>query len=103
MAISGLILTLSPDNRLRDEAMRCLRLDGRVSIGEQQQHRLPIVVDGATRNDDQEMWQRLHEIPGVLFVDVVCVQENSMAMLCDKEVADGTRDSGLSRSCEGET
>ncbi|MCC5785710.1 MAG: hypothetical protein JJU33_03305 [Phycisphaerales bacterium] len=79
MPVSGLILSLSDDRRLRDGALEAINQHNAVSLGEMQGLRLPIVVDTADSDADREVWKWLHELPGVLFVDLVCTDASDDA------------------------
>lgn len=72
MPVSGLILSLSDDPRNRDAALQAIKQHNAISLGEMQGRRLPIVVDTPGSDTDREVWAWLHELSGVLFVDLVC-------------------------------
>lgn len=76
MPISGLVLTLSSESRLRDAALRALSDHRSIEPGNAERNRLPIVVDTPTSYDDKGVWEWLHELPGVLFVDLVCTDNS---------------------------
>ena len=79
MPVSGLILSLNDDRRLRDGALEAIKHHNAVSLGEMQGQRLPIVVDTPDSDADREVWRWLHELPGVLFVDLVCTDASDDA------------------------
>lgn len=72
MPVSGLIISLSEDRRERDGALQAIKHHNAISTGEPQGLRLPVVVDTPCSEADREVWLWLHELPGVLFVDLVC-------------------------------
>ncbi|TVQ62275.1 MAG: hypothetical protein EA379_05430 [Phycisphaerales bacterium] len=79
MPVSGLVLTLSRNDADRAAALTALDRREGVSIGEPQGHRLPIVVDTPCSEDDRAVWEWLHTLPGVLFVDLVCADASEDA------------------------
>jgi len=72
MPVSGLVLTLSREESCRREALSALYEHASIAIGELVAHRLPIVVDTPSCEEDQAIWEWLQELPGVVFVDLVC-------------------------------
>ncbi len=72
MPVSGLVLTLSREDSCRREALSALCEHALIAIGELAAHRLPIVVDTPNSEEDRAIWEWLQELPGVLFVDLVC-------------------------------
>lgn len=74
MPISGLVLTLSDEPSLQQTALSELALDSRLSLGELQVNRLPVVAETDTiRQSTRLVREELLTIPGVIFVDVVMV------------------------------
>ena len=73
MPISGLVITLSEKARERSVALAALAEDRRIEIGEATESRLPIVVDTPSSEEDRHVWEWLHNLPGVVFVDVACI------------------------------
>jgi len=73
MPISGLMLTLADDASLAGEALGAIAGERRIEVGDREQHRLAVVVDTRTREEDQQLWRWLNDLPGVRFVDVVYV------------------------------
>lgn len=74
MPISGLVLTLSDEPSLQQAALSQLALDSRLSLGELQVNRLPVVAETDTiRQSTRLVREELLTIPGVIFVDVVMV------------------------------
>jgi nitrate reductase NapAB chaperone NapD len=73
MPISGLLITLDCDPSKRAEALAALRQHPAIDIGEGEAHRVPIVVDTPSSDEDRAVWDWLHDQPGVAFVDLVYV------------------------------
>jgi hypothetical protein len=72
MPVSGLVLTLKSDAPSSNAAIAELRAHGSISVGERVEHRLPIVVDTPGSEEDRRVWEWLHTLPGVVFVELVC-------------------------------
>ena len=79
MPVSGLVLTLSRNDAHRVDALAALGRHPSVDVGEAQGSRLPIVVDTDNSEDDRAVWEWLHTLPGVLFVDLVCADASEDA------------------------
>lgn len=73
MPISGLAITLNSDDALAQASVAALADHACITIGQREGHRLPIVVETASEEEDRDVWQWLHSLPGVQFVDVACV------------------------------
>lgn len=73
MPVSGLVITLANDRQRRDTALAALSQEPRIELGVLRASRLAIVVDTATPEDDQQLWQWLNALPGVEFVEVALV------------------------------
>jgi len=71
MPVSGLVLTLGELDSERDAAVHALRDRPEITLGDAQGRRLPIVVDTHCDDEDKAIWEWLHELRGVLFVDLV--------------------------------
>jgi nitrate reductase NapAB chaperone NapD len=71
MAVSGLVVTV--DQARAAAVADTLRADPRFTLGPLQGSRLPVVVETAGVDEDDEVWAWLHSIPGVRFVDVAYV------------------------------
>lgn len=71
MPISSIILTLAPDDARRDSALDALAAHNSIDIGAQHGLRVPIVVDTPDSDADRAVWQWLHDLDGVTFVDLV--------------------------------
>lgn len=74
MPISALVITLSSDPKEKQRAVEALSQDPRVTLGERQGARLPVVVETETTREGSRMVrEELLQIEGVVFVDVVMV------------------------------
>lgn len=74
MPISGLVVTLSDDKQQRHRAIATIDADDRLTIGERQKNRLPVVAETGTIGEGRQlMREELLEIDGVMFVDLVTV------------------------------
>jgi len=69
MPISALVVTLDP--ALGEVAREVIATDPRVTLGEPQGNRLPVVTETETLSAGEELLRELGRIPGVLNVDVV--------------------------------
>jgi hypothetical protein len=72
MPVSGLVLTLSTDAEASAAALMELRSHGSIGVGDRVGHRLPIVVDTATSDEDRHVWEWLHTLRGIALVELVC-------------------------------
>ena len=73
MPISGLVVTLAPDHKIREHALEAIAADPRVEMGEQLSHRLAIIVETSSSAEDRLFWHWLNELSGVEFVEVAFV------------------------------
>jgi nitrate reductase NapAB chaperone NapD len=73
MPISGLVVTLDREPEARDRALAALTIDPRVTCGEPQGLRLPIVTETDDLESAEDLVEALGRIPGISFVDVVSV------------------------------
>jgi hypothetical protein len=73
MPISGLVLTLTPDDVLRGRTLDVLRSHPSVDLGEPRDDRLPIVVDSPDSDSDRRMWEWLQALPGVIQVEIAVI------------------------------
>lgn len=77
MPISGLVVSLVSDPRLRDEAIDKIRAEPRIKVGMMHANRIAIVLDTPTIEDDKRLWSWLSLLPGVVFVDLAMVAFDS--------------------------
>lgn len=77
MPVSGLVLTLSEHSAERALALAALQQSPAIEVGELADRRLPIVVDTPDSEADREIWRWLHELKGVLFVDLVSTDSSA--------------------------
>ena len=74
MPVSGLVVTLSDDEEERAGAVDTIAADERLTIGEAQKNRLPVVAETETIGEGSELMRdELLDIDGVVFVDLVTV------------------------------
>ena len=73
MPISGLVITLSKDPALAEQALAFLNGDRRIELGERRGPCQPIVVDTADMHEDRRLRAQLCEQNGILKVDVTFV------------------------------
>jgi nitrate reductase NapAB chaperone NapD len=73
MPVSGLVVTLTPEPRRREEALAAIGREPCIEVGASEAGRLAIVVDTVSSEDDRQVWEWLNALPGVEFVDVALV------------------------------
>ena len=73
MPISGLVLTLSADAALADQAVAKLHTRPEFTLGECNDRWLPVALDAADDAASRDLHDWLNALPGVEFVDVVYV------------------------------
>lgn len=74
MPISAIVLQLSNEDKLRQNAIDDLAQDSRITLGELQDRHLPAVLETATLYDGiQLVKNELPSLKGVVFVHVVSV------------------------------
>lgn len=73
MAISGLVITLEPSEAIAETALRSLRGDPRLSLGQRAGWRIPLVAETDSAAADADLWADLLATPGVRSVDVTFV------------------------------
>ena len=71
MPVVGLVVTLSEDASLANEALRWLETDPRFTIGARAARRLPVVLDTPDRAADERAWRDLAAVLGVVSADVI--------------------------------
>lgn len=73
MPVSGLVVSLKNDPRLRAEALDAIQGESCIEVGVIEGRRMAIVVDTDSTDDDKRLWCWLGSLPGVAFVDVAMV------------------------------
>lgn len=73
MPISGLVVTFASAVAEHGETTETIRKIPEIEIGDAQAGKLAIVVDSASRQRDQEIWQTVRELPGVIDLAVAFV------------------------------
>jgi nitrate reductase NapAB chaperone NapD len=71
MTISGLLITLDADPRAAETAVRALRADPRIDVGRRNGPYLPVVTDTPDRHESRRLLDDLHELAGVVNVNLV--------------------------------
>jgi len=71
--ISGLVVYLSGDSKLAEEAKQAISQQKTLEWGPLEERRLPLVLETATSSGSQEVTDWLNELPGVEHVDVAFV------------------------------
>jgi len=74
MSISGIVLTLCEDPAGAASALESLGADPRISLGERFDRRVAAVAETPSVGGDRQLWDDLHNTPGVLRVDVTFVE-----------------------------
>ncbi|MCL4196465.1 MAG: hypothetical protein KJZ69_03140 [Phycisphaerales bacterium] len=87
MPISGLVLTISPDARMRESLLAALSARREISLGRCEAQRLAVATDTADEDSDRALWRWLEAQPGVKHIDLVFVHFD------DQEVATHERQS----------
>lgn len=74
MAISGLVITLTDDPKVRAHAIASIEEHDRITVGDRQKNRLPVVLETeSSREGSRLVRETLMDLEGVEFVDVVTV------------------------------
>ena len=73
MPISGLVITFESPVQQHDVALDLLRALPEIEIGNAGGSKLAIVVDSTSKRRDQEIWNTVRELPGVIDVAVALV------------------------------
>lgn len=73
MPISSLVVTFHSPVEDHSDSLEALRSIPEIELGPSGGSRLAIVVDSADRQRDQEIWNAVRDLPGVLDLAVVMV------------------------------
>ncbi|QIF04390.1 hypothetical protein [Roseimicrobium sp. ORNL1] len=73
MPISGLLITLTEDHSLAEEAVAALASRPEIMVGPRRQQWLPVAVDGRDYAHSREMHEWIGSQPGVAFVDITSI------------------------------
>lgn len=68
MPVSGLVVSLKSDPRLREEAINAIRGDSRIEVGAIEGRRMAVILDTDSSDDDNRIWCWLGSLPGVTAV-----------------------------------
>lgn len=71
--ISGLVVTFRSPVTEHAEAVEALRMIPEIDIGEWAGSKLAIVIDTETKRRDQEIWNTVQQLPGVIDLAVAMV------------------------------
>lgn len=73
MPISGLVVVLDAPNGPFPRTLRELRAHAAIEVGETTDNNIAIVVDSTSNQHDQEIWQWVQQLPGVLDIRIAFV------------------------------
>jgi len=73
MAISGLVIFLRNDPIAAEASLAALGRDARLTLGERFGTRVAAVAETPSVEADRTLWDDLHALPGVEYVDVTFV------------------------------
>jgi hypothetical protein len=73
MPISGLLITLTEDHSLAEQAVVALSARPEIMVGTRQQQWLPLAVDGRDYAHSREVHEWIGSQPGVVFVDITSI------------------------------
>jgi nitrate reductase NapAB chaperone NapD len=81
MPISGLVVTFQSSVTEHSKAVEALRMIPEIDIGESAGSKLAIVIDSETKRRDQEIWNTVQQLPGVidLAVAMIAFEEDDQA------------------------
>lgn len=71
--ISGLVVTFRSPVTEHSAAVEALRMIPELDIGESAGSKLAIVIDSDTKSRDQEIWNTVQQLPGVIDLAVAMV------------------------------
>ena len=73
MPISGLVVTFRSSATEHSDAIEAIRAIPEVTVGESAGSKLAIVVDSPTQPRDQEVWNAVRRLPGVIDLAVALI------------------------------
>lgn len=73
MPISGLVVSLTAEGDARRDAIDAIAADQRIEIGESSAHRMALVVETVSKDEDRQVWEWLNDLAGVVLVEVAFV------------------------------
>jgi nitrate reductase NapAB chaperone NapD len=73
MPISGLVVSLHPDQESSRTSIQSLTEDPRIQVGPLVAGRVAIVAETDSVEEDKRLWQWLEDLPGVARVDLTFV------------------------------
>ncbi len=73
MPISGLVVTFASSVQEHADAIDSMRKIAEIDLGQASGSKLAIVVDSETKRRDQEIWNTVRDLPGVIDLAVAMV------------------------------
>ncbi len=73
MPISGLVVTFRTSVTEHAKTVEALRMIPEIDIGQSAGSKLAIVIDSQTKRRDQEIWNTVQQLPGVIDLAVAMV------------------------------
>ncbi len=81
MPISGLVVTFNSSTDQHTAAIESLREIPEIDIGDAHGSKMAIVVDSPTQRRDQEIWNTVRELPGVIDLAVAMIAFDEIVAL----------------------
>ncbi len=79
MPISGLVVVLDAPNGPFPGTLEALRAHAAIEVGEMTDSNIAIVVESTSDKHDQEIWQWVQELPGVIDIRIAFVGFDEVA------------------------
>ncbi len=73
MPVSGLVVTFESSVTNHGETIGLLSTIAEIELGEAGGSRLALVIDSATKRRDQEIWNTIEQLPGVIDLAVAMI------------------------------
>ena len=86
MPVSGLVLLLADDPRLREDALRFIDAHPHLEVGPSTGGHLPVVLSTSSVRQDQEAFQQILSHPSITSVQVVFVDQSDVDSLAGPEL-----------------
>jgi len=71
--ISGLVVTFDDHVELYPDSIKALHRAPQVELGEIRGCKCAVVIESQSQQHDRELWQWVHDLPGVSRIDVAMV------------------------------
>ncbi|WP_404305548.1 chaperone NapD [Neorhodopirellula lusitana] len=101
MPISGLVVTFGSSTEQHSAAIEKLRDIPEVEIGDSGGSKLAIVVDSKHKRRDQEIWNAIQDLPGVIDLAVAMVAFDEEAHSVNPDPTDVDPESDANTESEG--